>query len=131
MKFLDLNENSGRVVAARGYELDPKQEYIIDLANELHNQSTIFEAIRAFGLPAMHDWWNWLEENGFSAESPNPTNVFVKPFFGKKELWSTNLSQGIVVKDKSDDDFYIVMECSRENTGFKYTKVVVTPGGCM
>ena len=39
-------------------------------------------------------------------------------------------SQGIVVKI-DDDDFYIVMECSKKNKGYKNTKVILTLGGCL
>ena len=61
----------------------------------------------------------------------NPTNDFVGKFYGKNSLWKTNLSQGLVVKNEKDDDYYIIMECSRENEGFKYTQVVLTLGGCI
>lgn len=37
-------------------------------------------------------------------------------------LWKTAYSQGIVVKAENDDDYFIVMECSRENSGYKHTK---------
>ena len=83
------------------------------------------------GLPAMRDYYNWLQNNGFSAEMPNPTNDFVKDFYGKQALWETDLSKGVVMKAVNDDDFYVVMECSRMNSGFKYTKIVLTLGGCM
>ena len=35
------------------------------------------------------------------------------------------------MKNETDNDFYIVMECSYENEGFKYTKIIVTLGGCL
>lgn len=62
---------------------------------------------------------------------PNPTNDFVEKFYGVKSLWKTDLSQGLVVKDEHDDDYYILMECTRENKGFKYTQLVLTLDGCM
>lgn len=62
---------------------------------------------------------------------PNPTNDFVEKSYGVKPLWRTELSQGIVVKEESDDDYYIVMECSRLNEGFKYTQIIVTLNGCL
>lgn len=57
-------------------------------------------------------------------------NLF-QSFMEKKPLWLTDLSQGIVVKAENDDDYYIVMKCSRLNTGFKYTQIIVTMGGCV
>lgn len=62
---------------------------------------------------------------------PNPTNNFVESYYGSKPLCITDLSQGIVVKDENDDNYYIVMECSRLNTGFKYTQIILMLGGCM
>ncbi len=31
---------------------------------------------------------------------------------------------------ENDDDYYVVLECSRQNEGFKYTQIIVTLGGC-
>lgn len=54
-------------------------------------------------------------DNGFDANMPNPTNCFVARFYGVKALWKTGLSQGIVVRLENEDDYFIVMECSRLN----------------
>ncbi len=121
----------GKFTVATGYRLNPLEEYVIDLSTEMEKQLATMQAVQMFGLNAMNDWHNWLIENGFSPNMPNPTNAFVKQFYGKKELWKTELSQGLVVKNKNDDDFYILMECSRENEGFKYSQIVLTLGGCM
>lgn len=131
MKKLKLNESMGKAVVPSGYKLNPTEEYVIDLDNEMREQSATLQAVQMFGLKAINDWHNWLIENGFSADLPNPTNDFVRQFYGKKALWETELSQGIVVKNEDDDDFYIVMECSRENEGFKYSQIVLTMGGCL
>ena len=32
---------------------------------------------------------------------------------------------------ENEDDYFIVMECSRLNEGFKYTQIILTLGGCM
>lgn len=82
-------------------------------------------------LPAMKDYHTWLKNSGFNVNMPDPTNDFVSKSYGVKPLWRTELSQRIVVKEESDDDYYIVMECSRLNEGFKYTQIIVTLGGCM
>ena len=62
---------------------------------------------------------------------PNPTNYFVVHFYGLKALWKTDLSQGIVVRAEKEDDYFIVMECSRLNEGFKYTQINLALGGCL
>ena len=81
--------------------------------------------------PALKNYHAWLFENGFNVDSPNPTNEFVASYYGVKPLWKTDYSQGIVVKNENDSDYYIVMECSNKNKGYKHTKVILTPGGCI
>ena len=43
----------------------------------------------------------------------------------------TDLSQGIVVRAENEDEYFIVLECSRLNEGFKYTQIILTLGGCV
>lgn len=131
MKKLKLNGNIGQVVAAHGYELDAAERYIINIERELSEQSAIMTAIQTIGLPALKDYHKWLMDNGFDVDMPNPTNCFVSTFYGVKALWKTDLSQGIVVKAENEDDYFIVMECSRLNEGFKYTQIILTLGGCL
>ena len=131
MKKIKLNKDIGKVVIAHGYELDPKEQYCIRLEDELEQQQSIFFAVTTMGLPALNDYHKWLEDNGFNVDMPNPKNSFVAPYFGTSPLWTTDLSQGIVVKAENDDDYYVVMECSRQNEGFKYTQIILTLGGCM
>lgn len=131
MEKLKLNKDLGKLAEAHGYELDATKKYIINVKNEIPEQASILVAINSMGLPALNDYHKWLIDNGFNPVRTNPTNDFVSRFFGIKPLWSTSLSQGIVVKAEDDDDYYIVMECSRLNIGFKYTQILVTMGGCM
>lgn len=131
MEKIKLNKDLGKMVEAHGYELDATNKYIINVKNEIEEQAAILTAIKAMGLPALDDYHKWLIDNGFNPIMPNPTNDFVSKYFGVKPLWNTSLSQGIVVKAEDDDDYYIVMECSRLNTGFKYTQIIVTMGGCV
>ncbi len=81
--------------------------------------------------PALKNYHAWLYKNGFDINSPNPTNAFVSSFYGNMSLWKTNYSQGIVVKVDGDDDYFIVMECSSKNKGYKHSRVVLTLGGCL
>ena len=131
MRKLKLNKNFGKKVPAHNYELEPKEQYVISFKDEIEQQQAIYASIYTMGLPAMNDYHNWLKENNFDVNMPNPTNSFVEPYYGVRSLWTTDLSQGMVVKAKDDDDYYIVMECSRENEGFKYTQIIVTLGGCI
>lgn len=131
MQKLKLNKGFGQFVKAHGFELDATQKYIINMDDELEQQTDIMQAVHIMGLAALKDYHNWLRNNGFNVEMPNPTNDFVSSFYGVKPLWKTELSQGIIVKAENDDDYYIVMECSRQNEGFKYTQIILTLGGCV
>lgn len=126
-----LNKDMGKSVIAHGYDLDPKHKYVIAIEDEFEEQMTIRQAVEIFGLDAMEDYWDWLISQGFDPDFNNPTNEYVGKRYGKEPLWQTDLSQGIVMKAVDDDDYYIVMECSRLNEGFKYTQIILTPGGCM
>ncbi len=116
----------------KGYILDPKKEYVIDLEQELLFQSMILKSFRIIGFPpAIKNYYAWLTENDFDIENPNPTNEVVGKYYGVKPLWITDYSLGIAVKAKECDDYYIVMECSNKNEGYKHTQVILTMGGCM
>ena len=113
------------------YELDPTIKYVINVEEELEYQSAIALCFQTVGYPpALKNYYAWLHENGFNVDIPNPTNEFVAQYYGVKPLWKTPYSQGIVVKGE-DDDYYIIMECSNKNKGYKYTKILLTPGGCL
>ena len=117
-----------------GYYLNPKTKYLIDHEKELRPQAIIMQTARTLGFPkAITDYHDWLEKNGFDSNQPNPTNDFVSKFYGKKPLWLTENSIGIVVKndDPSDDDYYIVTECSDNNFGYKHTQIILTLLGCL
>lgn len=81
--------------------------------------------------PALKNYHAWLFENGFNVELPNPTNEVVASYYGVKPLWKTDYSQGIVVMAEDESDYFIVMECSSRNRGYKHTKIILTMGGCM
>ena len=126
-----LNEDMGKPVIPHGYELDPKHKYVISIEDEFEKQIAIRQAVEIFGLDAMEDYWDWLISQGFDPNFNDPTNEHVGKHYGKEPLWETDLSQGIVMKAVDDDDYYIVMECSRLNKGFKYAQTILTPAGCM
>ena len=132
MKRIKLYENFDRKCAFEEYELDPAEEYVIRLEEEMERQRSIMASFQTMGPPpAIKNYHAWLFENGFNTDMPNPTNECVGPYYGVKPLWKTPYSQGIVVKAEQDSDFFIVMECSGKNKGYRHTKIILTLGGCL
>ena len=132
MKEVNLSGSIENEISVDGYRLDPSEKYVINLIEEMEFQQSIMMSFQIMGYPpALKNYHAWLFENGFSVEAPNPTNEFVAKYYGVKPLWKTDYSQGIVVKDEKDSDYFIVMECSNKNKGYKHTIVILTLGGCM
>lgn len=114
------------------YVLDPTEKYVIDIEKEMESQMAILISFQMMGPPpALKNYHAWLYENGFNVDSPNPTNEVVARYYGIKPLWKTPYSQGIVVRAENDDDYFIVMECSSRNKGYKRAMIILTLGGCM
>ena len=114
------------------YALDPTEKYVINLDEEMGFQTATLMAFQVMGAPpALKNYHAWLYENGFNVEMPDPTNEFVASYYGVKPLWVTPYSQGVVVRAENEDDYFIVMECSNKNRGYKYAKIILTLGGCM
>ena len=132
MKKIKLNEDLGEKTSIDEYILDPTEKYVIDIEEEMEFQMATMMSFQIMGPPpALKNYHAWLFENGFNVEAPNPTNEVVARYYGVKPLWKTAYSQGIVVKAENDSDYYIIMECSRKNEGYKHTQIIVTLGGCM
>lgn len=132
MKKIELNVELEKGSTVDEYRLNPTEKYVINIEEEIEFQTAIMMSFQIAGPPpALKNYHAWLLENGFSVDSPNPTNVFVAPFYGVKPLWKTDYSQGIVVKDEHDSDYFIVMECSSKNKGYKHTAVILTLCGCI
>ena len=132
MKKIKLNEHIENLTSSDEYELDPTEKYIVDIETEIEFQTAIMMSFTVMGPPpALKNYHAWLFENGFDVNVPNPTNKFVSSYYGVQPLWKTDYSQGIVVKAENEDDYFIVMECSNKNKGYKHTKVILTLGGCM
>ena len=128
---IKLNEVK-RKTTSDEYALDPTEKYVINLDEEMEFQTATLMAFQVMGAPpALKNYHAWLYENGFNLDAPNPTNEVVAPYYGVKPLWKTPYSQGIVVMAEGDSDYYIVMECSSKNKGYKHTMVILTLGGCM
>lgn len=132
MKKIKLNDTLQRGASAGEYILDPTEKYVIDLEREIEFQVAIITSFQTMGAPpALKNYHAWLYENGFNVDAPNPTNDTVASYYGVKPLWKTPYSQGVVVRAEDDSDYYIVMECSSKNKGYKHTMVILTLGGCM
>ena len=132
MKKIKLNEDAGKITSIDEYILDPTEKYVIDIEEEMEFQMATMLSFQIMGPPpALKNYHAWLFENGFNVEAPNPTNEVVARYYGVKPLWKTAYSQGIVVKAENDSDYFIIMECSSKNKGYKNTQVILTMGGCM
>lgn len=132
MKKIKLNDNSQKRSFTEVYTLDPTEKYVIDLEKETEFQIATMMSFQIMGPPpALKNYHAWLYKNGFNVDAPNPTNDVVAPYYGVKPLWKTPYSQGIVVMAEGDSDYYIVMECSDKNKGYKHAMVILTMGGCM
>ena len=132
MKKIKLNEVFDGKTSTDEYMLDATEKYVINIEDEIKFQMAILVSFQTMGPPpAIKNYHAWLFENGFNVEMPNPTNEFVAQYYGVKPLWKTAYSQGIVVKAENDSDYFIIMECSIKNKGYKHTKVILTLGGCM
>lgn len=132
MKVIKLNDKLEKGSSINEYTLDPTEKYVINLEEEMEFQLAIMMSFQVAGAPpAIKNYHAWLFENGFNVDVPNPTNAVVAPYYGVKPLWKTVYSQGIVVKAQNENDYFIVMECSSKNKGYKHTKVILTIGGCM
>lgn len=132
MKKIKLNEDAGKITSIDEYILDPTEKYVIDIEEEMEFQMATMRSFQIMGFPpAIKNYHAWLFENGFDVEALNPTNEVVARYYGVKPLWKTAYSQGIVVKAQNDSDYFIVMECSDKNKGYKHTQVILTLGGCV
>ena len=128
---IKLNEIKRKTINDE-YALDPTEEYVINLEEEMEFQLATALSFQIMGVPpALKNYHAWLFENGFNVEMPDPTNEFVAQYYGVKPLWKTPYSQGIVVRAENEDDYFIVMECSNKNRGYQYAKIILTLGGCV
>ena len=129
---IKLNTPKGFSNSPDNYSLNPLEKYEINVEEELEFQALILMSFQIMGPPpAIKNYHAWLYENGFNVDVPNPTNEVVSQYYGLKPLWKTDYSQGIVVKNENDSDYYIVIECSSKNKGYKHTQILLTPGGCL
>ncbi len=114
------------------YALNPIEKYVINIDEEMEFQMAILASFQIMGPPsALKNYHAWLYENGFNIDMPNPKNDLVAQYYGVKPLWRTPYSQGVVVRAENEEDYFIVMECSNKNKGYKHAKIILTLGGCL
>ena len=131
MKKIKLNDSIKENTIIGEFILNPNEKYLINIEEELEYQIALLKSFQIMGPPpAIKNYHAWLYEHDFNIESPNPSNEFVESYYGVKPLWKTPYSQGIVVKAEGEDDFYIVLECSSKNKGYKNAQIILTLGGC-
>ncbi len=126
MKKIKLNENINNPMKPQGYELNPSEEYVINMDDEFDQQSAIMASAQMMELTCIKDYHKWLLDNDIDGYNPNPSKELLSKFYGKEPLWQTEESQGLVIKDENEDSFYILMECSGSNQNFKYAQIVLT-----
>ena len=132
MKKIKLNGSLEREPSVDGYRLNPTEKYVVNIEEEMEFQMAVMASFQIMGPPpALKNYHAWLFENGFNVDLPNPTNEFAAQYYGVKPLWKTDYSQGIVVMDEHDSDYFIVMECSNKNKGYKHAMIILTMGGCL
>ena len=132
MKKIKLNDKVKIETSIDEYKLNPTEKYVINIEEEMEFQIATMMSFEIMGPPpALKNYHAWLFENGFNVNEPNPTNEFISSYYGVKPLWKTAYSQGIVVKAEHESDYFIVMECSSKNKGYKHTEIILTLGGCM
>lgn len=120
-----LNERMGTIVLEHDYELVPSYKYLINLENEKEIQDANLKAMALMGPPrGIDDFSKWLERNNYSLDNMEITNENIIKYYGKEALWKTIYSQGLVVKDEITNKYYIVIECSRLNEGYQYSKII-------
>lgn len=126
MKKIKLNENVNNPTKTQGFELNPSEEYIINMDDEFGQQTAIMASAQTMELTCIKDYHKWLLDNDIDGYKPNPSKELLLKFYGKEPLWKTEDSQGLVIKDENEDSFYILMECSGSIPNFKYAQIILT-----
>lgn len=86
IKEISLIEKIGERDSEYEYELNAKEQYIIDVQKEFDFQMTIAKSVQMFRLNAINDWFNWFVKNNFNPINLNPTNEFISFFMEKKNF---------------------------------------------
>ena len=84
MKKISLKDVSKEASIIDGYYLNPNDQYVINLNEEIAFQASIVTSFQIMGPPpAIKNYHAWLFENGFNVDMPNPSNEFVSNYYGR------------------------------------------------
>lgn len=137
INFTELLRRQGKLEVAHGYELLESEKYFIKYTRDFFQYNTnVALTIEMLGGISHPDCLRVVKDfNAFMKSLKNMSfkNVqqFLQSKWGKQFLWDNEFTRGIVVKVVEPDDlndfrFDVLIECSRECTGFKYTKFVAS-----
>ena len=135
INFTELLKRQGKPELAHGYELEESEKYFVKYTEDFfrYNVNTCF-TIEIFGGVSNPDCFRVVKDfnnfmNTFKNKSFKEQQKFFKNMWGKQFLWNNKYTRGIVVKlvepdNINDFTYQVLVECSRECTGFKYTKFI-------
>lgn len=121
---IKLNKDFGQTVKKReGYLLKGDVKYLIDYREERDTQTAIMSSISIMGPPqGLKDYHEWLKRN--NTNESKLSLKLLERHYGKKPSMETTYSQGLVMKDAMGK-YFIVLDCSRENPGYKYSQIII------
>lgn len=135
INFTELLKRQGKLELAHGYELEESEKYFVKYTEDFfqYNVGTCI-TIETLGGVSNPDCFRVIKDfNAFMQTLMNKSfdeqQKFLKAKWGKQFLWDNKYTRGIVVKlvepdDINDFTYHVLVECSRECTGFKYTKFI-------
>lgn len=128
-------EKQGKLEKAHGYELTGTNKYvIIEDENYFVHNTQMLCTIEMLGGIKNPDCNRVIKAfNKYSRQlCPTGNKNELAKYYGKGHMWKDENTQGIVVKLIDDDisTYEILVECSRNCTGFKYSKFIPTDAEC-
>jgi hypothetical protein len=136
MELLKLNPNPEELIKLtkpHGYEIDPSKSYYIDISdNHEFEHVMLTQQLRELvnETKGMKSYKKFCKKYNLESDSGNEDNAIKKivknHFPNGGPLWKDEFSQGIIVEVDDLGNVGIVVEMSRENTGFKYTRILAT-----
>lgn len=133
INFTNLLNRRGTFEIPHNYELNESEKYFVKYTEDFfkYNCETCF-TIEMLGGINNPDCYRVIKDfNNFMKTLENKPfkeqQAFLKARWGKQFLWDNEFTRGIVVKlvepdDVTDFRYHVLVECSRECTGFKYTQ---------
>ena len=139
MELLKLNPNPKEIIKIckpHGYEIDTSKSYYVDVDDDYefeHLALTRQVRVLLDETKGMKSYEKFCKKYGLISHGLNKNKsvekVIKKNFPNGGPLWKDEFSQGIAVEVKGSPlsgNMGIVVEMSRENSGFKYTRILAT-----